>query len=188
MRRLILGVFVLVVAVSFGTAAQAAAPVYSYVEAGYNDIDIDELEPTDGGFIGGGFGGKSWHAFAQYNDSSGDFVDVTQWWLGAGWHGGLGEKADIVAEAAYIDTDLGGADSESGYMVRAGVKWRLIKLLELSGFYKYQDLGFDGFDTQDGFDLDAVLYIWRIGIGLGYESLSDVETFNAYVRFVFGQN
>jgi hypothetical protein len=166
--------------------ASAAAPNYSYVEVGYNDVDI-EGESLDGFFAGASFGGKNFHVFGRYNDNDADLIDITTWWLGGGWHGGLGEKADVIAEVAYLDTSVDvlslGDASDSGYFARGGVRWRLIKLFEIGGWVRYQDIADD---TDTGYELNAIFNVWRIGIGLGYEDISDAETLNAFVRFNFG--
>jgi hypothetical protein len=59
----------------------------------------------------------------------------------------------------------------------------LIKLFEIGGWVRYEDIGAD---SDTGYELNAIVHLWRIGIGLGYEDISDAETLNAFVRFNFG--
>ncbi len=70
-RGVLLAVLVglLIVAAPQSAMAQAK-PVYSYVEAGYNEVDVDNLpgdvsDDGNGGFAGAGVGFKMFHVFGQ---------------------------------------------------------------------------------------------------------------------------
>jgi len=93
-----------------------------------------------------------------------------------------------VAEAAYLDAEAG-SFSDSGYLARVGARWRLIKILEVGGFVRYDDPGDldgDGENEDDEvYELNAMVYVWRIVVGLGYETQSDVDTYNLFARFTF---
>jgi hypothetical protein len=170
--------------------AQAAEPPWIYVEGGYlvNDPDlegIDSSETGDNWFVGGMGGGKMWHVFVDYQQ--GDFVDGVDnknWKLGVGWHGLLGERADLVADGAYLKNDE--PFDDSGWQARIGVRWRIIKLVEVAGFVSYVD--FSDLDSDTVGELQALLYVWRIGIGLSYEGGGDVaDQYGAFLRFNFGK-
>ena len=173
--------------------ALADGPAYTFVEGGYIDNDVDDptFDSGESYFVGGSVGGKRWHAFAEYKDGDVDSVDsgftpgsidLTTWYAGVGWHGGLGEKGDVVAEVAWVDAEVG-SFSDDGYRASAGVRFQLIKLLEVNGFYNYFDV-FD--DTDDSIEVNAIVNVWRIGLGLGYETFDDNDELRAFVRFVFG--
>ena len=35
---------------------------------------------------------------------------------------------------------------------------------------------------------DGVFNIWRIGLGASYEKFDDLDQYNGFVRFIFGEN
>ena len=178
-------------------SALAEKPIYSYVEAGYNDVDVDNLGGVDdegnGVFGGVSFGFfKNFHAFGRYNTDNTDTsdIDLNTLTVGGGWHGLLGEKADLIVDVAWIDQEFDGSGFEaddSGYFVRVGARWRPIKLVEVGGWYRYQDLEVaSSVDTDDAFEANAMVHLWRFSIGLGAELQGDIETYNAFARFNLG--
>ncbi len=180
-------------------SAQAQAkPNYSLLEVGYNEVDVDGLgsggglsDEGDGGYVAAGFGFlKRFHVFGRYVSNNTDTfdADLNNTTLGGGWHGMLGEKADLIVDAAWVDQEFDPAGSfkltDSGYFVRVGARWRPIKLFEVGGWVRYQDVG--DFDSGEVFEANAILNLWRIGIGLGAEVEDDIETYSAFARFNFG--
>lgn len=164
---------------------QAAEPAWTYVEGGYTNIDLDDLDDEgDGYFVGGSFGLAFFHFFGRFTDNKTDDsdLDIERRYAGIGWHGGVG-PVDLLAEAAYVDAEFGDED-DSGYFVRGGVRFRPIKLIEVGGFARYEDLG--DLDDDVVWEANALLYIWRLGIGASYETQDEVDTINAFVRFNFG--
>ena len=193
MKLALTGLFVCLTILALPAVVHAdAPPPYTYVEGGYNSIDIDTLKDDgDGFFLGASFGFlKNWHILGQYSTNETDTVkaDFKELTIGGGWHGLLGERADVVGELYYIDSELnpsgGPKVSDNGYAARAGIRWRLIKFFELGGYARYQNQSdFGGSET--GYEAQALLYVWRIGIGLGYQDVNDIETANAFFRFNF---
>ena len=167
-------------------AVQAEQPAWSYIEVGANSIDVDELSDSgDGYFVGGSFSGKRFHVFGRWIDNSIDEdFDVSRWYAGAGWHGLLGEKADLFGEVAYADADFGPV-SDSGYFARAGVRWRPFSLLEVGANTRYEDMGELGSDVV--WEATAMVYVWRVSLGLSYEIADSVDTFTGFARFNFGK-
>ncbi len=166
-----------------------AKPIYSYVEAGYNEVDVDKpsgiLDDSSGEFAGISFSiGKKYHGFGRYisNTIDDSDIDLKDTIVGVGWHGGLGEKADLVMEVAWIDQERGDFD-EDGYFGRVGFRWRLIKLVEVGGWIRYQDVGVV---EDEVYELNAMVHLWRLAIGLGLESQDENDTYNAFARFNFG--
>jgi hypothetical protein len=184
-------VFVLMLS---GSAVVSAAdgPGWTYVEAGYLGVDVDNLQGTGNNwFAGGAFGWKSIHLIGQYsNGDAADNVERTDWRLGVGWHGLLGEKADLLAEVAWVDTEWKdktaggfGAISDDGYRLTVGARWRPIGLFEADGFVHYTDYDRGGSDTS--YEIRAIINIWKVGIGAGYEVLDNASQYNAFARFTF---
>ncbi len=170
------------------TAALAEGPGYRYVEGGYLNVDVDDLNGSgDNYFLGGSFGGEWWHVNGTY--TSGDLADDVElqiWDIAVGWHGLLGDKADVVAEAAYVDQEIefsSGSDNDTGYRVTGGVRWVPFKLLELDGFVNYGDVS----DSDVSYEARAIINIWRLGFGAAFEKFDDSDQWNAFVRFNFGR-
>ena len=157
-------------------------PNYKFVEGGGIDIDPDgSLGSQDGWFAGGSFGMKHFQVFAEYQNVS----DITQWFVGAGWHGLLGEKADVVAEASYVDVEVDtglGKISEDGYRLTGGVRWQLLKWFELNGFANYTDLDNSSSDTS--VEANVIFTIAFLGLGAGYE-VGDADVARVFIRFNF---
>jgi len=159
-------------------AAVAQSPGWKYVEGGLWSVNPDGASSVDGWFAGGSWELGSttrFHVFAEL----GDLDSNNQWSVGGGWHGLLGERADLVAEGAFVD-----ADTVDGFRVSGGVRWMLLKRLELNGFINYVDL-----DTTDqtGFEIGAIFdFSKRFGVGGSYESGDDFDTTRVFVRFNFG--
>ena len=154
------------------------SPSYKLVEAGYLDIgDGDSSASESGWFAGAMYGGQRWQAFVEYDDAS----DISLLFIGAGWHGLLGEKADLVAQISYLDAEAG-SSSESGYRATGGARWQVLQFLEVAGFFHYTDL--DGSD--EAFEVRVVGNIKRFGIGASYETNS-IDITKVFVRWNFGR-
>jgi len=174
-------VFVAILVAPSLVLAQDEAPKWSYVEAGWIDFNPDEGLSDDGWFAGGSMKlFKNFHLLAEYDDIG----DYTFWNAGGGWHGLLGEKADVFAQVMWANVQVDDDDiDEDGYDVQAGVRWRLIKWLELLGQVNWVDYGDAGDDTTG--QIGALFTFKRIGIGANWET-GDADTARAFVRFSFG--
>jgi len=166
--------------------AHADGPAWTYVEAGYTDINVDDLHDDGNGWFGGASIGilNHFHVFGRITHASLDKTnfDYGRRFVGGGWHGLLGEKADLVGEIAWINSDYD-FESDNGYFLRAGVRWVPVSLFEAGGWARYEDRG----DLGDGiqWQANALIHVWRIGIGVEAE-LGDVDKYNGFVRFTFG--
>ena len=166
-------------------SAHAEAPGYSYVEGGYVNLDRASVG-GDGWFFGGSFGTKNLLFRIEYDSfdlgTSGDQALVL---LGAGWHGLLGEKADIVVDGGYARSEFDGtglSSDDSGYYLRGGARWRIVDLFELDGFVERFDLA----SSETFIRIDALLTFRAINIGLAYLA-NDDDQFRTYIRWNFGQ-
>ena len=178
-----------VVVIAAPDTALADPPPWTFVEAGYANLDLDDQsDDGDGVFVGGSFGLENWHFFGRYQDASTDDldIDVERLVLGAGWHGGLlTEKADLFAEVAYVDAEIEPIDDE-GYFVRGGVRFRPINMFEVRAAGRWEDV--DELDDDFVVELTGVFYFWRLGAGLTYEAADDIDTYTAFIRFDFTAN
>jgi len=178
MRAVLRTLTVLVVFSVTAGAAMAQSPGWKYVEGGLWSVNPDGASSEDGWFVGGAWelGSKTrFHVFANF----GNLDSNNQWSVGGGWHGLLGERADLVAEGAFVD-----ADTVDGFRVTGGLRWMLLKRLELGGFVNYVDL--DSVD-QTGFELEVIFDLTkRFGVGGNYEKGDEFDTAEVFVRFNFG--
>lgn len=116
-------------------AAAAGELSYTYVEGGYTqlDFDVDGAEDfdMDGGQVRGSVAlGESFYLHGGYGrvneDVSGMDVDLDEVQAGVGYRMPVGERADFIAELAYVRLSLeadafGDEDAEGG---RASVGFR----------------------------------------------------------------
>jgi hypothetical protein len=188
----------------------AEAPKYSFAQVSYAFIDIDEedFDKGSGGAIMGSYGFDNFQVFGGWGTSSLDFidgmdsysVDVDDWMVGGGWHGALGEPADLVIDFGYLNTKLGGdIDTDvkndlQGYFADIGFRWRIIKPFEIDAFYTYSDLDMP-LGASNTYQLNALGYIGRVVVGVGYqnrswneEDLGDWNVGSVFVRYNFGKN
>jgi hypothetical protein len=168
-----------IVAVVFLTGAVHAQTVsWNYAEGGWGTVDPDGGSREDGWFVGGSgaLGKVPIHIFGEYSD----FGQLEIWQAGAGWHGLLGERADLFADGAFYDTDV-----DNGFRIRFGVRWMVTKRFELNGNLAWTDL-----DLSDNASA-AVNVIFdvtkRFGVGGGIEWGDEFSTGRVFARFNFGK-
>lgn len=169
-------ILLVAVVVFLAGTAQAQTVNWKYVEGGWGTFDPDQSSSDDGWFVGGAvdLGKVPIHLFADFADFG---LDIYQ--VGGGWHGLLGEKADLFADGAFYDADI-----QDGFKVRFGVRWMLSKRLELNGNLAWTDLDFSdnkSITANAIFDLTA-----RFGIGGGIEWGDNWKIARLYARFNFG--
>lgn len=183
--------FPLVLAILFvcgvASAQDKPAPKWTYIEAGFIDFSPDEGVSDDGLFAGGSIGLlKMLHVFAEYDDVG----DYTFWNAGIGWHGMLGEPADLFAQVQWNDVEFdseSGDASDDGYEVGVGVRWKVIKWLELKGEVDWADYDQSGDDV--GYQVGALFSFLgdRLGVGANYEIVDSNDTLRAFARWSFGK-
>lgn len=147
-----------------GQAALAdGGPLYTYVEGGWLHVTLtgtgipgDENLDADG-FTGGGSYAITdmFHVFASYSDATLDVqssdpgilntdVDISQLDVGAGINYAVTDAIDVVARAAYVDTDVNvdgsGSSSDGSYRLEAGVRGMATPSIEINGGLSYADV------------------------------------------------
>ncbi len=175
-------------------AALAEGPSYSYIQATYQEIDVDLGGGTDADGDGFGVAGSvaindSWFVFASYASSDLESViDLDQFAVGAGWHSALSDRTDWFATLAYIDFEASarglGSASESGYGASVGIRSMLQPNLELYGSLGYSDLG----DGADGTAIAGGLWYTvsgNLALGLGFDAGEDITSYGLGVRLYF---
>lgn len=174
MRRSHLILLVVALALFSGTV-QAKSISWKYAEFGWGRFDPDRGNEENGWFAGGSVNFGPIHVFGDY----GDFGPLDNWQVGAGWHGLLGKRADLFADAAFYDVDY-----DDGIKVRFGARWLILDWFELNGNLAWTELG----DFRNYSAL--VNTIFELGnhfaLGVGYEWGDELSTARAYARIYFG--
>jgi hypothetical protein len=132
-------------------AAQAEGMSYSYVEADYVDVDIDNAPSGDGFGLRGSVGfANNWFAFADYVDASVDVVDIETISVGVGGHYPVASNLDAVGRIGYTEVDLSaagfGGASDDGYLLSLGLRGQMSQF-EAEGNVIYTDLSDGGDET-----------------------------------------
>lgn len=113
----------LALAAALPMSAQAAESElsYTYVEGNYVNIDGD----ADGFGVKGSFnfGDSDFYGFGGYTDVEIDntSIDLQATDVGVGYHYALSDRADLIAELAYVDLDTDFGDA-NGYRTSVGVR------------------------------------------------------------------
>jgi len=166
--------------------AQAEPPKWGYIEAGYIDFNPNDGPDDNGGYVGGSMKlFKSFHLIAEYDDVGG----YTFWHAGGGWHGLLGKKADLYAQAVWANIKFDDNDiDENGYQIQGGVRWKIVRWFELKLQANWVNYGGDvGEDTTGEVGALFTFLKDRIGVGADWEGGGDSKTGRAFVRFNFGK-
>lgn len=189
---------VLMATVFAGMAAATADDLdYTYVEAGYGQVEIDGLdEDGDALFIGGSFGfGENWMVFGEYSTSEFDAgggaeVDFDQLVLGLGGHFPIATSVDFVGKLGYVDvsadvsTPFGSASvDDSGYLLSGGVRALVAQRFELAGALEYVDIG-DSDDT--GISLSGLYHFTDLfSLGARFATSDDADEIGVFARLTF---
>jgi len=172
--------------------ALAEGPSYSYIQAAYQEIDVDiggnnDADGDGYGVVGSVAINEDWFVFAGY--SSFDLesvVDLDQLELGGGWRAPINSNTDWFVTASYIDYDLSarglGSASEDGFGVGVGIRSMLSPALELYGKVAYEDVG-DGDTTLAG----GVWYTvtGNLALGAGVDLGDDITSYGVGIRLYF---
>jgi len=174
----------------------AADISYNFIEASYQEIDID------GGAFGGfnvdgngyGLGGafeinENWFIGASYSKADFDFgVDYDEIMLGAGYHVPISDNADFYGMFSYVSAEVSadgfGSADDDGYAATIGLRGMVGERFELNGSLAYVDFGNGGDTTAFG---AGALYNFTdaLAAGVSISIDDDVTSYGIGLRFYF---
>lgn len=167
---------------------------YSFIEAGATRLDLDTIDDDADTYYGLASIGlfNHFYGFLGYENQSVDFDDASTdlWSLGLGAYISLTEQLHAVADAAWLYSELDGdtiSEEDSGFKVRAGGRWRPIKLLEAEAHAIWYELD-DSLMSDDsfvGFDVGGRVHLGPFSVGAMYEMMDDDDKVGVNGRFSF---
>ena len=178
--------------VTVSLPALAERPEYSFIDIGYQRVDIDVFDTSvdgDAYTLGGSIElGDMWQAFASYGTAEFDFnVDLDEFAVGGGFHGSLSPTSDFVLNLAYIRAEASSgivSADDDGFGVSIGVRNMITPKVELAGFVNYVDVGGDDY----GFTGRAWYFLTeQFAVGANVGLSDDVTRYGIAGRFFFGR-
>lgn len=175
--------------------AMAADISYNFIEAGYQEIDIDAGFLGGGDIDGNGYGiggsfelNENWFIAGSYAKADFDFgVDLDQLSVGAGYHVTISDNADFYGSLSFVraEASVGSfSEDEDGYAATIGLRGMVGERFELNGSLSYVDFGSGGDTTAFG---AGALYNFSdiLAAGFSVEIDDDVTAYGLGVRIYF---
>jgi hypothetical protein len=198
MRKSLLGLVAVSLAMGPYIAAQAEGISYTYVELGYVTTDLDGVDKDLDGFVlRGSFEvAENWFLDARYLDQGvkvgGVDFDAKQYAIGGGYAWSFADNMDLYGRIGYTEVELdvsgggfGGVGvDDDGYEVGVGIRARPMDLLELEGAVNYVDLSDAGDDTS--FGVAARWFITDVfALGVEGDFADDADSYGVGFRLQF---
>lgn len=121
-------------AVALMLPAAAMAHNYTYLEGGFLDRDYGPEDDSGFRIAGSGSIADNVALFGEYADTG----NVEQITAGVLYHMPLNKQVDLNLGASYEHIDVGPAD-DSGFGLRAGLRWQLTPYIEMNPEIRYID-------------------------------------------------
>jgi hypothetical protein len=174
-------------------AAAADEPRYTYLEGGYQFIDIDVGGGVDVDGDGFGIGGSvsvtdHIHLLASYSKVDLDFgIDASEYSVGVGGRLPVGPGVHLTGSVGWawakLDTPFGDFDDD-GIFLSGGVRWMATERVELNGELTYVDLDDAGDDTT--LSIGLLFHLTPdLALGIGALFGDDVTGYQAGLRYYF---
>ena len=171
-------------AMSAVTMAEQAKPNYTYIEGGYANVSGD----ADGVAVRGSFdfGTAGLYGIGSYSFVETDIgsVDVEVGEIGLGYHHSISDKADLLAEATYMNTDVQGFGDVDGYRASVGVRGFMSNNFE--GTIKANYIDCDGCNGDFSGTVGAVYHLnntWGITADVQFDDTADAYVLGMRASF-----
>jgi hypothetical protein len=162
---------------------------YTYVEGGYQQVDIDDFGDGNGLYFGGSMRVHD-SAFlrAEYNYADpGRGTDVRTLELAAGVRYAMTRDADAVLQVGYLDGKVDsrfGDFNDDGFFVSGGIRWLITELIELNAALRYVDLDRSGSDWT--FTVGGLVNLGEhLALTGGFEFLDGADILKVGLRYYF---
>ena len=164
---------------------------YTYVQASYGTVDIDNVSVDgDGLGLNGSFGiTDSLNIVGGYQSSDFDsLAEADEWSLGLGVHTPITELMDVTASVSYVDLEFDALGvpvaEDDGFGLNVGLRANVTSLIEVNAGISYVDLSNSGDDTGFG---GGVLFNFTemFSLGLAAEWADDVSVYSLSGRLYF---
>lgn len=166
---------------------------YTYIQASYGTVDIDNVSVDgDGLGLNGSFGiTDNLNIVGGYQTADFDsLAEADEWSLGLGVHTPITEMMDVTATVSYIDVEFDALGipvaEDDGFGLTVGLRANVTSLIEINAGVSYVDLSDSGDDT--GFN-GGVLFNFTdmFSLGLSGEWDDDVSVYSISGRVYFGK-
>lgn len=178
-------------------SAWADQPSYSYIEGGYQRIDLDGLGlgidvDGDGFGVAGSFEvGEHVYLFGGYSLTDLGFgIDLKELHIGAGYHVAISDNTSFFTGLSLVraEVDVGGFGSadDDGFGVTIGLRSNISARFEAEGSISYVDLG----GGADGLGVSgAAWYRFTDTVSLGFKAGfdEDIVVYGIAARYYFGR-
>ena len=182
-------------AVAFTAHADTSSPEWTYLQAGYAQLDVDgfDEEPDGFGVEGAYLFNENVFVRGRYQEASleerGYEYTVDLGSIALGYKTSISANSDLYGAISIerIGEELTyyGSDSETGYGAYVGIKSRLSDIFELYGEAGY--LKISDYDISDAsFEAGTNLYFTEnFGAGVSYRKFDDIGILGANIRYAF---
>jgi hypothetical protein len=185
--------FVVFALMAISAAASAEGFSYTYLQASYGTVDIDNVSVDgDGLGLNGSFGiTDNLNIVGGYQTADFDsLADADEWSLGLGVHTPITEMMDVTASVSYVDVQFDAlgvpVGDDNGFGLDVGLRANLTSLIEVNAGLSYVDLSDSGDDT--GFNGGVLFNITDMfSLGLRGEWDDDVSIYSLSARVYFGK-
>ncbi len=142
---------------AFAASAYADGLNYTYIQASYGQVELDDsVIDVDGDAFGinGSFAvSDSIHLFGEYQTAELDFnVDLNLLEAGLGYRVPISDTMDIVGRLAYVNIEVeppgGPSDDENGYGIGVGLRGAMSDKIEWNGGLDYVDFSDSSGETR----------------------------------------
>ena len=166
---------------------------YTYVQASYGTIDIDNVSVDgDGLGLNGSFGiTDNLNIVGGYQTADFDsLADADEWTIGLGVHTPVTEMMDVTASVSYVDVEFDALGvpvaEDDGFALSVGLRANVTSLIEINAGVSYVDLSNGGDDTGFG---GGVLFNFTdmFALGLAGSWADDVSIYSISGRLYFGK-